>query len=46
MSHGVQRIEVTGNDHALAFYQRAGFVIDGVAQTRFGPATRMHLDVG
>ena len=43
-SQGVRRVEVTGNDHALDFYQRAGFVIDGTIETRFGSATRMHLD--
>ena len=45
-SRGVRRIEVTGNDHALAFYESVGFVVDGVAETRFGPASRMRLDVG
>ena len=44
-SQGVERIEVTANHHALAFYERAGFVEIGPAQTRFGPAIRMHLDV-
>jgi len=42
---GVRRIEVTGNTHALAFYQRVGFVTDGVAETRFDPGLRMHLDI-
>jgi GNAT superfamily N-acetyltransferase len=42
---GVERIEVTANHHALAFYEAAGFVVDGVAETRFGPAHRMHLDL-
>lgn len=37
----VTRIEVTANDHALAFYEAAGFVRVGTAQTRFGPAPRM-----
>lgn len=41
---GVRRIEVTANEHALAFYQRVGFVHDGVTQTRFGPGLRMHID--
>jgi GNAT superfamily N-acetyltransferase len=40
----VPRIEVTANDHALPFYLRVGFVVDGVSQTRLGPAHRMHLD--
>jgi N-acetylglutamate synthase-like GNAT family acetyltransferase len=42
---GVLRIEVTANHHALAFYEAAGFAPDGVAETRFGPALRMHLDL-
>jgi len=41
---GVSRIEVTANPHAMAFYERAGFVPDGTAETRFGPAPRMRLD--
>jgi GNAT superfamily N-acetyltransferase len=44
MAKGVSRIEVTANPHALAFYKRAGFVPDGTAVTRFGPAPRMSLD--
>jgi N-acetylglutamate synthase-like GNAT family acetyltransferase len=42
---GVPRIEVTANGHALGFYEKAGFVLDGVVETRFGPGSRMHLDV-
>jgi GNAT superfamily N-acetyltransferase len=42
---GVLRVEVTGNQHARAFYEHAGFSVDGAAHTRFGPALRMHLDV-
>ncbi len=41
----VTRIEVTANSHARDFYEKMGFVLDGVSQTRFGPADRMHLDV-
>lgn len=41
---GVRRIEVTANDHALAFYESVGFVHDGITQTRFGPGLRMHVD--
>ena len=41
----VQRIEVTANPHALAFYETVGFVHDGEVETRFGPGARMHLDV-
>ena len=41
----VAAIEVTANPHAMAFYRSVGFVDDGVAQTRFGPAPRMWLSV-
>ena len=41
---GVRRIEVTANEHALAFYENVGFVHDGVTPTRFGPGLRMHID--
>jgi GNAT superfamily N-acetyltransferase len=41
---GVERIEVTANGHALAFYESVGFVHDGPAETPGGPAVRMHLD--
>lgn len=41
--HGVQRIEVTANQQALAFYGALGFVTTGEAETRFGPAPRMAL---
>ena len=41
----VQRVEVTANPHALAFYENAGFVRDREVLTRFGTGTRMHLDV-
>jgi predicted GNAT family N-acyltransferase len=41
---GVRRLEVTANEHAMAFYEQVGFVHDGVTQTRFGPGLRMHLD--
>ena len=44
-SQGVTRIEVTANDHPRDFYEKVRFVLDGVGQTRFGPADRMHLDV-
>ena len=40
----VDRIDVTANLHAQAFYEAVGFVHDGVAQTPGGPAHRMHLD--
>ena len=41
---GVERIEVTANGHARAFYESVGFVYDGPAETPGGPAVRMHLD--
>jgi GNAT superfamily N-acetyltransferase len=41
----VRRVDVTANPHALDFYRAVGFVVDGVEETRFGPASRMHLDV-
>ena len=44
-ARGATRIEVTANGHARTFYEKMGFVLDGVSQTRFGPADRMHLDV-
>jgi GNAT superfamily N-acetyltransferase len=42
---GVGSVQVTANPHAMAFYTSVGFVSDGTAQTRFGPALRMRLDV-
>jgi len=43
--HGFERIEVTANTHALAFYESVGFVVEGETTTRFGTAPRMHLPV-
>ncbi|HXZ70527.1 MAG TPA: GNAT family N-acetyltransferase [Streptosporangiaceae bacterium] len=42
---GIGRVQVTANQHALVFYEKAGFVADHEVQTRFGPGLRMHLDV-
>ena len=43
---GVRRIEVTGNQHALAFYESVGFTRVGEVVTPFGStAVRMHLNV-
>jgi ribosomal protein S18 acetylase RimI-like enzyme len=42
---GIGRVEVTANQHALAFYENAGFVVYREEATRFGPAPRMRLDV-
>ena len=39
-------VEVTANEHAMAFYTSAGFVQVGVAQTRFGPARRLRRAAG
>ena len=42
----VAAIAVTANPHAMEFYRSVGFVDDGAAETRFGPAPRMRLSVG
>jgi ribosomal protein S18 acetylase RimI-like enzyme len=42
---GARRIEVVANPQAVAFYEAVGFVANGQAQTRFGPAPRMSLDL-
>ena len=42
---GVSRVYVTANPHAMAFYTAVGFLPDGTAETRFGPAPRLRLDV-
>jgi ribosomal protein S18 acetylase RimI-like enzyme len=36
------RIEVTANPHAQAFYERAGFRVSHVVETKFYPAHRMY----
>jgi N-acetylglutamate synthase-like GNAT family acetyltransferase len=38
---GAQRLHVVANAQAMGFYEACGFVADGVAQTRFKPATTM-----
>ena len=43
--HGARRVEVTANQHALAFYQETGFVVDHQVTTLFGPAPRMGMDI-
>jgi ribosomal protein S18 acetylase RimI-like enzyme len=45
-AEGLARIEVTANEHARAFYETVGFVLDGVAETLLAPGLRMHLDLG
>jgi ribosomal protein S18 acetylase RimI-like enzyme len=42
---GIDRVEVTANQHALAFYEKAGFVVYREVATTFGTAPRMRLDV-
>jgi hypothetical protein len=44
-ARGVQRLEVTANPHALGFYNAAGFIGCGVAETDFGAAPRMVLAI-
>jgi GNAT superfamily N-acetyltransferase len=44
-ARGVLRIDVTANPHARAFYEHAGFVPVGTADTRFGTAPRLRLDL-
>jgi ribosomal protein S18 acetylase RimI-like enzyme len=38
---GIGRVEVTANEHALAFYEQVGFVVYREEATRFRPAPRM-----
>ena len=38
-------LDVTANPHALGFYNAAGFIDCGVAQTDFGAAPRMVLTI-
>jgi GNAT superfamily N-acetyltransferase len=42
---GVRRVEVTGNPHARAFYERVGFTCSHEVDTLFGLGLRMHLDL-
>ena len=42
---GAQRLEVTANPHALAFYRAVGFIECGTAETDFGAAPRMVLSL-
>jgi len=42
---GTGRVEVTANPHALAFYEKAGFVVYREVVTRFSTAPRMRLEV-
>ena len=42
---GATRIEVTANEHAMAFYEQAGFVRIGMANLQYGAAPRMQLSI-
>jgi len=42
---GAQRIEVTANPNALAFYTALGFVAEGKVDMEFGVGWRMSLEV-
>jgi GNAT superfamily N-acetyltransferase len=44
-AQGRSRLDVVANRHALAFYEKVGFVVDGEAETRFGSALHMHADL-
>ena len=44
-ARGVQSLEVTANPHAREFYNAAGFIDCGVAETDFGAAPRMRLAI-
>jgi GNAT superfamily N-acetyltransferase len=44
--HGVDHIEVTGNEHAMGFYEASGFEAIGVVDTPLGvPAARLRRSV-
>jgi ribosomal protein S18 acetylase RimI-like enzyme len=45
VEEGIERIEVTANPDALAFYESVGFSRDREVATRFGSAQRMHLPI-
>jgi GNAT superfamily N-acetyltransferase len=44
-AQGVRYLEVTANPHAQGFYDAAGFIDCGTAETAFGPAPRKRLAV-
>ena len=45
ISVGKIGVDVSANPDARAFYESAGFVDAGMADTRFGPAPRMALEI-
>lgn len=44
-SSGLERVVVTANPHARAFYEAVGFEVDGSEATPFGTGLRMHVEV-
>jgi GNAT superfamily N-acetyltransferase len=44
-ARGVRCLEVTANPHAEGFYNAAGFIDCGVAETAFGPSPRKRLTI-
>jgi GNAT superfamily N-acetyltransferase len=44
-AEGARRISVIANPRAVGFYERVGFVTGEPAETRFGPASWMHLSL-
>ena len=42
---GLASLDVSANDHALAFYERAGFVVIGTAAIESGTAPRMRRKI-
>jgi N-acetylglutamate synthase-like GNAT family acetyltransferase len=44
-SLGAAQVEVTANEDAAGFYEKAGFTFDGEVATRFGTAPRMCRDL-
>jgi len=44
-ARGADRLEVTANPHALGFYRAVGFIDRGFAETEFGIAPRMELEI-
>jgi N-acetylglutamate synthase-like GNAT family acetyltransferase len=44
-SLGAAQVEVTANEDAAGFYEKAGFTFEGEVATRFGAAPRMRRDL-
>ena len=42
---GLASLDVSANEHALAFYERAGFVVIGTATIESGTAPRMRREI-